>query len=147
MNEEFNYYDKAPRNYGACFKEGCASADNCLRALVGRDVSRSAQKLMVVNPHLANAAGEADCSFYVSGERIRIAFGFENALNLVPLGKAKEARNALIKLFTKRIYYKLLGGEVPINTKRQAQIASVLNSYGATLPIEFDRYEMCGKWR
>lgn len=101
----------------------------------------------VVNPLLASPEGEGKCPFFRSSEKVRVAYGFKQAMALVPHGKARAVRYALQEYMCERDFYYLRRGDKPIYPEMQRRIAADLAKAGAPAPIEFDRYEWRYDWR
>lgn len=141
MEENLNYFEKAPEGYSLCFQSQCASAAKCLRALAARDINKSVPKLTIVNPLSVNTTSEGECPSFKSVDKARIARGFTNALRLIPMGNVENVRKTITEQLNQRDYYYLRSGEKQMNPKMQEQIAAILTANGAPEPIEFDRYE------
>lgn len=45
MDNEYNFYDNAPANFSFCFKEECASTEECMRWLAARDLKKDRTNL------------------------------------------------------------------------------------------------------
>lgn len=146
MKHDYNYFENAPGNFGLCFKNECASAADCLRALAARDASAVPDQLIVANPLQVDAAGKGNCPHFKSAETVRIAYGFINALGTVPGKHQKDVRKAILAHFCLRNYYHLRRGDKPMYPETQQLIASILTDHGAPSPVEFDRYEDSVNW-
>lgn len=145
--EAVNFYELAPSGYSLCLRPECASAHSCLRCLAGSGLTTSRYVVEVVNPLLASPEGEGKCPFFRSSEKVRVAYGFKQAMALVPHGKARAVRYALQEYMCERDFYYLRRGDKPIYPEMQRRIAADLAKAGAPAPIEFDRYEWRYDWR
>lgn len=141
MTNNYNFYENAPANFDLCLKSECKSANECLRGLAARDLKDDRLSIMVLNPLLTNAAGKNLCSHFCKAERVRIAYGFNRAINMLPSGKVNSVRSAICAYVSLRTYYYLLRGEKPIDSEMQKVISTILINHGAETPFEFDRYE------
>lgn len=139
-------FDKVPAGFALCLKSECASAGECLRGLAGRDLGKERISLTVVNPLLADTAGEQACRFFRKAEKVRVAYGFKQAMAQVPAGHVKSVRSAICGLVCQRNYYYLLRGEKPMFPEMQKKIASILTRYGLPAPVTFDRYDWLYEW-
>lgn len=146
MSDNYNFYDNAPMGYSLCFESGCASAEHCLRRLAARDLSRKPMSVSVANPLLTDTKGEGACPFFRKAEMVRIAYGFKKAMGKVESGKVAGARAAIMAMTSRRNYYHLFSGDRPISPDVQKSIEHVLQSYGLTAPVEFDRFEWRYRW-
>lgn len=144
--DKYNFYDNAPRGYALCFNGGCASAEGCLRRLAGRDLGLEPMTVSTVNPLRADARGEGSCPFFRKAERVRIAFGFKQAMARVESGKVAGARAEIGSTTSRRNYYHLLSGDTPLSCGMQEHISAVLQRYGVPAPVEFDRTEWQYQW-
>ena len=147
MDNDYNFYQHAPRDYSLCFKTDCATAGTCLRARAARDLTTDAPNITVINPLLADTAGGTSCAYFRKAEKVRVAYGFKQAMALVPHGKARAVRYALQEYMCERDFYYLRRGDKPIYPEMQRRIAADLARAGAPAPIEFDRYEWRYDWR
>ena len=147
MNEAYNFYRNAPKNYSLCFRADCPAAAECLRALAARDLTATSPNLPVVNPLLTHPEGGNQCRFFRKAEKVRVAYGFRQALSQLPAGKVRRARMHLRELVTRRNYYYLLNGEKPLYSNMQQKIAAILQANGLTADPAFDRYEWQYDWR
>ena len=111
------------------------------------DYTTSRYVVEVVNPLLASPEGEGKCPFFRRSEKVRVAYGFKQAMALVPHGKARAVRYALQEYMCERDFYYLRRGDKPIYPEMQRRIAADLAKAGAPAPIEFDRYEWRYDWR
>ena len=100
----------------------------------------------IVNPLRADTAGEATCPYFRKAERIAVAYGFKQAMSRLEAGKVRSVRAAICQLVCQRNYYYLLRGEKPIYPAMQEKISRILERHGASLPVEFDRYEWLYDW-
>ncbi len=146
MEDTFNYFKNAPGDFSLCLKSGCATVNECLRGLAGRDLDRERLNLSVVNPLLADEKGGEACPFFRKEEKVRIAYGFKRAKAKVEAGQVRNLRSAICRWVCQRDYYYLLKGEKPISPEMQKKITAVLARCGAPEPIEFDRYEWKYLW-
>lgn len=142
----YNFYDNAPANYNYCFKSDCATADKCIRALATKNLTQKRISLNIVNPLLVNTEGGSACPHFKKAEKIRIAYGFKEAMSKIAYGRAHKVRSAVCKYVCTRNYYYMLRGEKPISPDMQNIITSILQLNGLTSPIEFDRYEWQYDW-
>ena len=145
--EAVNFYELAPSGYSLCLRPECASAHSCLRHLAGSGLTTSRYVVEVVNPLLASPEGEGKCPFFRPSEKVRVAYGFTQAMALVPHGKARAVRYALQEYMCERDFYYLRRGDKPIYPEMQRRIAADLAKAGAPTPVEFDRYEWRYDWR
>ena len=97
-------------------------------------------------PLLADTAGEATCPYFRKAERVAVAYGFKQAMSRLEAGKVRSVRAAICQLVCQRNYYYLLRGEKPIYPAMQEKISRILERHGASLPVEFDRYEWLYDW-
>lgn len=74
MDNDYNFYQHAPRDYSLCFKTDCATAGTCLRALAARDLTTDAPNITVINPLLADTAGGTSCAYFRKAEKVRVAY-------------------------------------------------------------------------
>ena len=146
MENDYNFFDNAPANFGLCLKSECASAGECLRGLAGRDLGKERVNLTIINPLLADTAGESACKFFRKAEKVRVAYGFKRAMAQIPAGKVRSVRSAICGLVCQRNYYYLLRGEKPMFPDMQAKIASILTRNGLPGSVEFDRYDWLYEW-
>lgn len=146
MATDKNFCEHVPDNFSLCFKTDCATADKCLRSLATRNINKEKVNLSIINPLLANPAGEKSCAYFRKAEQVRVAYGFRQALAKIEAGKVRSVRSAIQRLVCQRNYYYLSRGEKPIYPKMQQQIANIFSQHGLPLPIEFDRYEWQHNW-
>lgn len=146
MDNDYNFYQHAPRDYSLCFKTDCATAGTCLRALAARDLTTDAPNITIINPLLADTAGGTSCAYFRKAEQVRVAYGFKKALAQIPAGKVRAVRLEVCGLVCRRNYYYLLRGEKPIFPAMQKTIAAILQQNGLPAPVEFDRYEWHYEW-
>ena len=146
MDNNYNFCDNAPATFGFCFRTECVSAGECLRGLAARDLTRERTGIHIVNPLRADTAGEATCPYFRKAERIAVAYGFKQAMSRLEAGKVRSVRAAICQLVCQRNYYYLLRGEKPIYPAMQEKISRILERHGASLPVEFDRYEWLYDW-
>ncbi|MFS6554672.1 DUF6078 family protein, partial [Parabacteroides distasonis] len=111
MNDGYNFYDNAPRGYTLCLSAGCASADHCLRQLAARHLSRKPMSVSVANPLLTDTKGEGACPFFRKAEKVRVAYGFKQAMSRIESGKVARARALISPNTSRRNFYYLLNGE------------------------------------
>lgn len=137
---------QVPRSFAYCFCHDCASADECLRYLAKDTLAEAESIVKAVNPTHADKAGAGTCDYFRRGERVRVAFGFKQALKSLPVAGMETARNDIKALMSQRTYYYLLNGEKPISPEMQEKIATILERYGLPAEMEFDRYEWCHDW-
>ena len=146
MKKSYDFFSNSPVTFGLCFKSGCASADNCLRRLAFRDLNDSREKVIGVNPLIADTAGAGVCSLYRPAEPVRVAYGFSKALATVPKGRVKDVQRTICHNVCRRNYYYLLKGDKPLLPDMQRYVEDVLQQFGASVPVEFDRYESQYDW-
>lgn len=146
MSNGYNFYDNAPRGYTLCLSAGCDSADHCLRQLAARDLSRKPMSVSVANPLLTDTKGEGACPFFRKAEKVRVAYGFKQAMSRIESGKVAGARAAIMAMTSQRNYYHLFSGDRPMLPDVQKRIEYVLQSYGVAAPVEFDRIEWRYQW-
>ena len=146
MESNYDFFSNAPITFGLCSKSSCPSANDCLRGLAFRDLNDSREKVMSANPLMTDAGGAAVCSLYRPAEPVRVAYGFSNALDSVPKGNVRDVREAICQFVCQRNYYHLLRGEKPMLPDMQRTIAEILQHFGASAPIEFDRYKNQYDW-
>ena len=146
MSNGYNFYDNAPRGYTLCLSTGCASADHCLRQLAARHLSRKPMSVSVANPLLTDTKGEGACQFFRKAEKVRVAYGFRQAMSRIESGKAARARALISPNTSRRNFYYLLNGEQRLTPEMQEHVAAVLQDCGLQTPIDFDRYEWQYEW-
>lgn len=99
MSNGYNFYDNAPRGYTLCLSAGCASADHCLRQLAARHLSRAPMSVSVANPLLTDTKGEGACQFFRKAEKVRVAYGFKQAMSRIESGKvARELESGIMEI-------------------------------------------------
>ena len=147
MNEDkYNFCDNAPGDFSFCMKSDCASAGECLRGLASRDITEKIVSLSIINPMLVNPSGESSCRFFRKAEKVRVAYGFKQALAKVESGKVSTVRDSMCSLVCQRNYYHLLRGDKPLYPRMQKKVIDILTRCGLEEPIEFDRYEWHYEW-
>lgn len=146
MSNGYNFYDNAPRGYTLCLSAGCASADHCLRQLAARDLSRKPMSVSVANPLLTDTKGEGACPFFRKAEKVRVAYGFKQAMSRIESGKVAGARTLIMSKTSRRNYYHLLNGDTSMSPEMQEHVSAVMQQYGVPAPVEFDRSEWQYRW-
>lgn len=136
---------KTPETFALCVIGNCPVADNCLRrqALVQMDAPRR-DVITTINP--IGLAPGADCPHFRSVEPIRIAYGFRGALSAIPHGNVGMLKTEISNHFCLRNYYHLRNGERSMTPNEQEVVAKILERYGATAPVRFDRYADDYQW-
>lgn len=146
MENDYDFYDHAPGNFALCLKMDCATSGECLRALAARDMETKGINICIINPLLTNPAGGKACAHFRKAERVRVAYGFRQALAKIEAGKVRDVRSAMLGVMCQRNYYYLLRGEKPMFPKMQKRVEEILKRNGLPMPIEFDRYEWHYEW-
>ena len=136
----FDYAD-APFHFAICLASNCPKAENCLRSLAAQAQMEEREQLEVVNPKRIRPEEGTGCPYYQDATPIRVAYGFKKALGSIRADRVGAAINSLMGLNSRRTYYRLLNGEIPLKDPLKQQVANILLRYGAEKPIQFDRYE------
>lgn len=147
MDNNYNFCENAPADFCFCFKENCATAGDCLRALAAKDLTTDWGSVRIINPLIVDPAGGSACAYYSKAEKLRGAYGFGKAMAQVPHGRAGSVRSAICRYVCLRNYYYLLRGKKPMFPSMQRTVSRIFQiDGGLTSPIEFDRYEWQYKW-
>ena len=134
-------YAEAPFHFATCLASNCPAAENCLRSLAAQAQMEEREQLEIVNPKRVRQEEGTSCPYYQDATPIRVAYGFKKALGSIRADRVGSATNSLMALKSRRTYYRLLNGEIPLKDPLKQQVANILLRYGAEKPIQFDRYE------
>lgn len=141
----YNYAD-APTSFCKCLAEGCTAAAQCLRYQAARALMEHKRQMWVLSPMYIRPADGEKCPCFLSTRPIRVARGFKRALGSVRTDKVKNAITDLMRLHSRRTYYRMRNGEIALNADEQQEVAAILTRYGAESPIVFDAYEEVAPW-
>lgn len=136
----FDYAD-APFHYPTCLATNCPAEANCLRHLAAQAQMEENEHLEIVNPQRTRPEEGTDCPYYQDATPILVAYGFKKALGSIRADSVGSAINSLMSLKSRRTYYRLLNGEIPLKDPLKQKVTNILLHYGAEKPIQFDRYE------
>ena len=120
INELVN---KVPSNYGKCILDKCPVADRCLRHLLFIHRPLSAKCLVIVNPDVVSPEMGEACPCFHSTEPVRLARGFQSALNSVPHGNIKLIQEELISDYSRSMFYYYRKGERVLSPAAQLHIS------------------------
>lgn len=141
----FDYAD-APFQYPVCLAADCLVAAKCLRHLSAQAQMEEKERLEVVNPKRVRPEEGTDCPYYQDATPILVAYGFKKALGSIRADRVGSTISSLMGLKSRRTYYRLLNGEIPLKDPIKQQVVNILLHYGAEKPIQFDRYEKELPW-
>lgn len=136
---------EVPVHYTLCLNNQCPKADTCLRQIVERKLTDDVQYMAIVNPkHLATLKG--DCPFYRSNAKVLYAKGMKRMLDNLSQKQMRSVVPRLIRLFSKRTYYRIRNGERLLAPSEQRKVLDIMKACGATETQKFDAYEEMIEW-
>lgn len=135
-----------PEQYATCQNSSCKKADECLRQLVYRQLTKDDKIIKIINP-LCFPKADEECSEFRTKEKIRLAWGIKNILNQVPLEKAKRIKKSLVSYFGKTKYYRFYREEKPVLPEEQKAIKKIFEQNGIESEVSYTRFTEEYDWR
>lgn len=145
MQEDTFDYEAVPYHFVHCFKEQCPRAGSCLRYIVGEHCTTKNYFIHVVNPKRIPEDAEK-CPYFLSMEKIRVAWGVKKLLMNVPLEKANAMKRQLLAHFGRNAYYRFYRKEVHISPADQEFVRKLFRQYGIAEEPVFDEYTETYNW-
>ena len=139
-------YEDAPASFCRCMADKCTACAQCLRYQTHLNPNSEAVRIPYLNPLKTQPDKGAECPYFVTTEKERMAYGFKMALGEMTTNLNDTIMYGLRRKYGNNRYYHYRNGETRLTPKMQQTILNDLQSLGATLPLEFDRYEECYKW-
>ncbi|ADV45068.1 DUF6078 family protein [Bacteroides helcogenes] len=144
MNETLDYAT-VPYDFDHCQQAQCPQADTCLRRLAAIHAPKTLHSMKTVNPNNL-PADLAKCPYFLTTQKVRIAWGIKDFLNRLPLEDAKAIRRTLIYHFTKTHYYRLQRKERYLRPEEQEYIRQLFRRYGVTDEPTYEYYTEEYNW-
>lgn len=138
FENNFNY-QSVPYNYAHCFNEQCSQSAKCLRHLVAQNSTSQNNTLSIINPKCI-PDDTANCPFFKSNRKIRLAWGIKHLLDNVPYKDGDAIRQQLIAHFGKNYYYQVYRLERGLLPEDQEYFRQIFRSNGITEEPEFEKY-------
>ncbi len=120
---------KMPECYTVCQNESCSNADSCLRKFCYDQKIQEKAFISVVNP-LRYPAPNEKCKFFVSKEKIRVAWGVKDFYKDLPYDIAKLIKYDILMHFGRTKYYRFYREERPIFPDDQESIRQIFRKNG-----------------
>lgn len=122
-----------------CQSQSCPRREHCLRTILKDYVPENYPVVTVVNLRNPKMQGE-DCPQYCPSEPLRMPLGISKMYDDIPSRLARDIKQRLIALFSRRRYYDYHTGRRPITPDIEATIRQTLLAFGWTQEPTFDDY-------
>ena len=144
MEEVFDN-QTVPYNFLHCFNRQCPKSEKCLRHLTAVHSTNQSPTLYVVNPNcIPEDANE--CSYFLSNQQIRMAWGISHLLDNVPHKNAASLKSLMISHFGRNLYYRFYRKEASLDPEQQEYIRKSFRQKGGAGEPVFDAYTQEYKW-
>ena len=136
--------DNPPANYGHCMNHGCPRSATCLRYMLGK--SPLSQHPFVNCLHPSHYPDGAQCQYYRSSTKVRVAWGVKNLWDEIPYKQAKLMKATLINHFGRGLYYSFFRKEIPLYPQEQEVITQLFSANGITSEPSYESYSEEYNW-
>lgn len=138
MTREELFHEMAKKGT-VCLSQSCPRREHCLRSILKDYVPEQYPVSTVVN--LRNPKMQSDdCPQYCPNEPVRMPLGLTRMYDDIPSRLARDIKQRLIALFSRRRYYDYHTGRRPITPDIEATIRQTLLAFGWTQEPTFDDY-------
>lgn len=144
METNFDY-KSVPYAFVHCFNSQCPKAENCLRHLAAQHCTNIYPTLNIVNPNCISADAN-ECTYFLSTEKIRVAWGTRHLLDNVPYKDVYDIKSRLMGHFGRGKYYRFFRKERYLKPEDQAYIRQVFRQKGIKEEPVFECYSEEYKW-
>lgn len=146
--QELLEHTPIPANFPACLAQECRAEEKCLYGIVAKQVTEGQEVIIALNPIRVMPAKGEKCPHYLSSDPVRIAWGFQNALDELSKNNYSACTAQLIDRTSKSRFYRMRRGEVPLTPAEQEMVGTILKKFGYPRPeVIFDRYDYQILWQ
>ncbi len=132
-------FRKMAKNGVVCQSQSCPKREHCLRNILKDYVPEQYPVATVVNLRNPRMQDE-DCQQYCPDQPVRMPLGISKMYDDIPSRQARDIKNHLIALFSRRRYYDYHCGRRPITPDIEATIRQTLLDFGWQQQPAFDDY-------
>ena len=130
---------KIPTDYALCQNDACPHTADCLRYICFKEQTSDNISIRVLNPKFYPADG-AECKYFSSTEKVRVAWGVKGIFDSIPYNEAKAIKKELISHFGRTKFYQFFREERAIMPKDQAEIKGIFAKNGIQSEIACTRF-------
>lgn len=123
-----------------CANDTCQMAGQCLRHLKYNEEKESKLTLQIVNTSLLDITAEG-CEYLHIPRQVMEAHGFKKMYESVPQRYSRNIWRSFPRCGSRRQFYRMLSGEVPLSPEHQEEIIAFFASHHADTTPGFDAYE------
>ena len=136
---------KVKHGFIPCFDSLCPLHEQCMR-WQGREYLATKPLVATVINQSNPDTGSEHCPMFSSCQPMRMAYGFTDLLNNMPLKAGKQLMNWMVGKYFRTYAYEYRSGKRPISPRIQQQIIDWCRQLGYTAPIKFDEYKEEYEW-
>lgn len=123
-----------------CAGVNCPAATNCMRHTKYLEAQESEMLMQVLNQSHLNITSDG-CQYLHIPQDVTVAHGFRKMYGSMPRHSSLNLWKSFPNCDSRRQFYRLLSGEVPLLPDYQTEILQFLASRHADIALGFDSYE------
>lgn len=123
-----------------CAGVNCPAATNCMRHTKYLEAQESEMLMQVLNQSRLNITADG-CQYIHIPHDVTVARGFRKMYGSMPRHSSLNLWQSFPDCFSRRQFYRLLAGDVPLLPDYQTEILQFLASRHADISLGFDDYE------
>ncbi|MCR5711598.1 MAG: DUF6078 family protein [Prevotella sp.] len=140
MVENDFIFNENTGNFLMCFNRECTTCSECLRYVVGQQISQKRTWGLTVFP---NALHDGMCEYFQKAELVELAYGFHKLYAGVPKHLRSSLRHDITGfLGSVGSYYRYDKGERKLSPEQQEVIKGYMAEYGSQEERPFEHYEI-----
>lgn len=120
-----------------CANDDCPMAGQCMRHMDYIEAKKTTLVIQVLNTSLLNVSSEG-CEYLHIPRKVMEARGFRKMYDSLPRKYSKNLWQSFPHCNSRRQFYRMLSGEVPLYPEEQKEILGFFASRGVDTTIGFD---------
>lgn len=132
--------DRYISRYVVCPAHHCPMASQCYRYTNYLEALKKEPVMQVLNDDILEI-GDKGCKYLYLSRTVEAAYGIERMYASIPHSSSVDFWRSFPMQCSRRQFYRILHGEVPIMPEQQQDIIEYLSSKGADVTLGFDKYE------
>lgn len=123
-----------------CANEACPMASQCMRYTKYTEVRETELSLRLLNISLVNVTANG-CEYLHVPQQVTLARGFRGMYESLPQKAARNLWQSFPCCNSRRQFYYMLSGDVPLYPEQQQKILDFFSERGADTSLGFDAYQ------
>ena len=123
-----------------CANEACMMASKCMRYIKYIEARKTELSLTLLNTSLLNVTAEG-CEYLHIPQQVLEVRGFRKMYGSVPRRSSRNIWQSFPCCESRRQFYYMLSGDVPLLPKQQEKILAFFAARGADTTLGFDAYQ------